>query len=193
MENIKQLRAATGLGMMACKKALDAANGDVDKAIDILRKKGAIKAAQRAEREASEGIVGSYIHSNGKIGVLAEVNCETDFVARNQDFVDFVNDVCMHIAAMNPKYISPEEADSASIEKEKEIYREQLKAEGKPEAMIEKIIEGKVKKFAEQGALLKQPFVKNPSQTIEEMMVEMNNKLGENIQIARFTRYQISK
>jgi elongation factor Ts len=193
MENIKKLRAATGLGMMACKKALDEAKGDVDKAIDILRKKGAIKAAQRAERAATEGIVGSYIHSNGKIGVLAEVNCETDFVARNQDFVDFVNDVCMHIAAMNPKYISPEEADSSSIEKEKEIYREQLKAEGKPEAMIEKIIEGKVKKFAEQGALLKQPFVKNPSQTIEEMMVEMNNKLGENIQIARFTRYQISK
>ena len=192
LNKIKQLREATGLGMMACKSALEETQGDLDKAIEILRKKGAIKAAQRSEREASEGVIGVYVHSNNKVGVMVELNCETDFVARNENFVDLAKDLAMHVAAMNPKYVDPSEVNPADIEKEKEIYTEQLRNEGKPENMIEKIMEGKIKKFAEEAALLKQPFVKDPSKTVEELIVESSNKMGENIQVRRFSRFSIA-
>ncbi len=191
LDKIKELRETTGLGMMACKKAIEETNGDIDKAIEILRKKGAIKAAERSGRESSEGIIVSYVHSNNKIATILEVKCETDFVAKNEDFVAFSRDIAMHIAAMNPKYIDPSEVTEEEIAKEKDIYAEQLKNEGKPENMIEKIMEGKIKKFTEDKSLLKQSFVKDPSMTIEQLISEACNKMGENIQISRFTRYEI--
>ena len=191
IQKIQELRNATGLGMMACKSAIEETSGDVEKAIEILRKKGAIKAANRSEREANEGIITSYIHSNNKIGVLLKVACETDFVARNDDFIEFAKDVSMHIAAMSPRYVSPDEVSPDDIEKEKEIYAEQLKNEGKPENMIPTIVEKKLKKFAEEHSLLKQAFVKDPTKKIEEILVEINNKVGENVQIITFTRYEI--
>jgi len=193
LDKIKELRATTGLGMMACKKAIEETNGDVDKAIEILRKKGAIKAAERSVRAASEGVIGSYVHSNNKIAAIVELNCETDFVAKNEYFVEIARDLAMHVAAMNPKYIDPSEVSQEDIDKEKEIYAEQLKNEGKPENMIEKIMEGKIKKFAEENAILKQKFVKDDSQTVEELIVEVCNKVGENVKIGKIQRFAIGK
>lgn len=192
IDKVQELRRTTGLGMMACKKALEEAGGDVEKAIETLRKKGALKAAERvAERTANEGIVATYLHSNHKIGVIAEISCETDFVAKNEEFVAFGNDVAMHIAAMSPLYIDPSELSKEELEKEREIYIEQMKEEGKPKDMIEKIVEGKLKKYAEEKSLLKQAFVKDPSRTIEEYLAEINNKMGEKVVIGRFERFQI--
>lgn len=191
LDQIKELREATGASMMACKKALTEADGDYNAALDALRKKGEAKAAERGERSTGEGTVASYIHSNGKIGVLVKLGCETDFVAKNDQFQDLARDIAMHIAAMNPLTISPDEVDENLVEKEREIWRAQLLNEGKKEEMVDKILEGKEKKFREESALVKQAYVKDPEKTIEELLTESINKLGENIKVDGFCRYSI--
>lgn len=191
VEQIKQLRADTGASMMACKKALEETGGDEDKAIEILRKSGEAKAAKRAERNTGQGVISSYIHSNNKIGVLVHLGCETDFVAKNQDFQNLAKDIAMHVAAVSPMHLSPEEVSADLVEKEKEIWRDQLKNEGKPENIWDKIMEGKEKKFREENALLTQPFVKNPDLTVGALISESINKIGENIKIEKFVRYSI--
>jgi len=190
---VQALRKASGAGMMDCKRALEEAGGDQEKATDILRKKGTMKAAKRQDRETREGVVHSYIHMGGKIGVLIEVNCETDFVARTDDFQDMVKDIAMHIAASNPDAISREEIDQAVVEKEKEIYREQALATGKPEKVLDKIVEGRVDKYFQEVCLLEQPFVKNPDVTIGSLIQDAAAKMGENIQIRRFARFQLGE
>lgn len=190
-ELVKKIRERTGAGMVAIKKAVDEAGGDEEKAIEILRKQGQSKAAKKADRVASEGVVVSYIHSNNKVGALVKLLCETDFVARNEAFVALAKDIAMHITAMNPKFIKPEEMPAEMIEKEKEIWRVQLETEGKPAEMIEKIMAGKEKKFREESALLTQVFVKNPEMTIEELIVEAIGKMGENIQIGEISRIEL--
>lgn len=189
---VKQLREKTGAGMMECKKALTEANGDFDKAIEILRKKGISAAEKRAGRVASEGIIGSYIHMD-KIGVLVEVNCETDFVARTDDFRALVKDIAMHIAAANPRYLSRDDVPAEVIEKEREIYKEQIK--GKPEHIVDKIVEGKLEKFYNENCLLEQIFVKDSEQkkTIKDIVTEAIAKLGENIVVKRFVRFQLGE
>jgi elongation factor Ts len=189
LDQIKQLREKTGVSMMACKKALTESGGDIEKATEYLRKKGEAKAAERSERGTSQGIVASYIHGNSKIGVLVKLGCETDFVAKNDDFKALGNDIAMHIAAMNPLVISPDDVDENLLGKEREIWREQLANEGKPENIVDNIMQGKEKKFKEEVSLLKQPFVKDPEKTIEQLLVESINKIGENIQIVDFARY----
>lgn len=191
LESIQKLRNMTGLGMMDCKKALEEANGDINQAIELLRKRGAALADKRADRATSQGIVVSYIHPGDQTGVLVEVNCETDFVARTQDLKDFAKDVAMHIAAMKPVCVSPEQVDQAYLEKEKEIAIEQLKSQGKPANMIEKIIEGKMAKIASDVSLLKQCFVKDDQKTIEDLLKEISAKTGENIRIKHFARFEI--
>lgn len=191
LEQIKALRDATGISMSACKKALLEANSDMKTAIEILRKKGEAKAVERNERQTGEGIITSYVHTNKKIGVLVELSCETDFVAKNTDFQNLGQDLAMHIAAMNPQYLSPEEISNETIEYEKNIWKEQLKNEGKPEKIWDNILLGKEKKFREENALLKQTFVKNPEVTIEKLLNEHILKLGENIKIKRFIRFSI--
>ncbi len=188
---VKELRDQTGAGMMDCKKALTEADGDADKALDVLRKKGLAKAQGKASRDASDGYIGSYIHIGGKIGVLVEVNCETDFVAKTDDFQDLVKDIAMHIAATNPTYVSREEIPSEIIDKEKEIYASQV--ENKPPQVIEKIVEGKVEKFISEICLVDQVFVKDPDSKakINDLIVEKIAKLGENIVIKRFARFQL--
>jgi len=188
---VKELRDQTGAGMMDCKKALTESEGDAAKALDILRKKGLAKAQGKASREASDGYIGSYIHMGGKIGVLVEVNCETDFVAKTDDFQDLVKDIAMHIAATNPTYVSREEVPSEVIEKEKEIYASQV--ENKPPQVVDKIVEGKVEKFFSEVCLVDQVFVKDPDQKtkIKDLIVEKIAKLGENIVIKRFIRFQL--
>ncbi|MEI6498600.1 MAG: translation elongation factor Ts [bacterium] len=190
-KDIAELRARTGSGMMDCKKALEEANGDAEKAIDVLRKKGMAKAAKKADREANEGIIESYIHSNGKIGVLVEVLSETDFVAKNEEFKAFAHDIALHIAAMNPKYLRPSDVDVDELAKEKAIYLEEVSASGKPAEIAEKIVEGKIKKFSEENALMCQAFVKDPSKTIEELLNEKIAKIGEKLEIKRFARFEI--
>lgn len=186
---ITQLRAKTGVGIVDCKEALTEARGDLVKAEEILRKKGLKTVEKKAGRSAKEGVITSYIHAGGKVGVLVELNCETDFVARNEEFQTLAKDIAMHIAASAPDYLRPEDVPAAVIEKEKEILRAQLKAEGKPEAMLEKIIEGKLAKFYEEHCLLKQVFVKDETKTIEALLQEEIAKIGENIAVRRFTRY----
>ena len=188
--DVKTLRERTGAGMMDCKAALEEAAGDLEKAIDILRKKGIAKAAKKAGRDTSEGLVESYIHGGGRVGVLLEVNCETDFVARNEGFQALVKDIAMHIAAANPLAVSAEGIDSAVLEKEREIYTEQVKAEGKPEAMVAKIVEGKLAKFKKESSLLDQEFIKNPQITVGDHLKESIAKIGENIVIRRFVRFE---
>ncbi len=190
---VQALRKASGAGMMDCKRALEEAGGDQEKATDILRKKGTMKAAKRQDREAREGIIYSYIHMGGKIGVLLEVNCETDFVARTDDFQALAKDVAMHIAASNPDALSREEIDTALVEKEKSIYREQAIASGKPEKVIERIVEGRLDKFFQEVCLLEQPFVKDPDRTIGTLVKELAGKLGENVQVRRFARFQLGQ
>ncbi len=192
-KDIADLRARTGSGMMDCKKALEEANGDAEKAIEVLRKKGMAKAAKKADREAKEGVIESYVHSNGKIGVLVEVLSETDFVAKNDEFKEFAHDVALHIAAMNPRYLKPEDVNPDEVAKEKAIYLEEVKASGKPAEIAEKIVEGKIRKFTEEGALLRQPFVKDPSKTIEELLNEKIAKIGEKLEIKRFVRFEIGE
>jgi len=191
LDLIKQLRERTGLGIADCKKAIDESNGDIEKAIEILRKTGAIKAAKKAERETKEGLVDSYIHPGGRIGVLLKVNCETDFVARNEEFKNLVHDIAVQIAAADPQYLKPEDVPETIKEKEKEIFREQLKREGKPEAIVDKILEGKLQKMYSEVCLIKQTFFKEEKITIEELVNQTISKLGENIQIAEFVRYKL--
>lgn len=188
-EQIKALRELTGVSMQACKKALEEAAGDQEKAVTILRKKGEAKALDRVLRLTGQGVISSYIHTNHRMGVLIQLGCETDFVAKNTDFQALAHDIAMHAAAMNPLYISPKDVSAELVEKEKEIWKSQLAKEGKPEKMFDKIIEGKEKKFREEVSLLTQPFVKNPEITVEKMITDAMLKLGENVKVMRFCRY----
>jgi elongation factor Ts len=188
---VKELREKTGVGMMDCKKALAESDGDMEKAVEFLRKKGLATAQKRAGRTTSEGIVQAYIHMGGKIGVLVEVNCESDFVAKNADFQAFAKNIAMHIAATNPVGIAPEDVPAAVVEKEMEIYRGQAREMGKPEKMLEKIAEGKMAKFFKDNCLLNQPYVRDPNLTIADLLNETIAKIGENISIRRFARFQI--
>lgn len=190
---VKELRQKTGAGMMDCKKALVKTDGDIEKAIEFLREKGLSAAAKKSGRIAAEGIVDSYIHLGGKIGVLVEVNCETDFVAKNDDFKSFVRDIAMHIAATNPLFLSKEDIPQENIEKEKSILKAQALNEGKPEKIIEKMVEGRIKKYYKEVCLLEQPFVKDPDKTIEDIIKEKIVKIGENIKVRRFVRYQMGE
>ncbi|MCF8086479.1 MAG: translation elongation factor Ts [Desulfotignum sp.] len=188
---VKELREATGSGIMDCKRVLAEADGDMEKAFELLRKKGLAKAAKRAGRSTSEGIVYSYIHTGAKLGVLVEVNCESDFVAKTDDFIEFAKNIAMHIAAANPAGLTPDDVDQSVVEKEREIFRAQMLEEGKPENIIDKIVDGKVEKFYKEVCLLSQQYVKDPQKTIEEFLKETIGKIGENIQIRRFARFQI--
>lgn len=188
---VGELRAQTGAGLMDCKRALSEADGDLEQAATILRKKGIASASKKAGRATSEGLVHSYIHLGGKVGVLAEVNCETDFVAKTGDFKAFVNDICLHIAAASPVCVSREQVPADLIEKERDVAAAQ--SEGKPPAAIQKIVEGKLNKYYQTVCLLEQPFVKNSDQTIQDLLTEKISKLGENIQIRRFVRFQIGE
>lgn len=189
IELIQKLRERTGIGMMDCKKALQEANGDIEKAIELLRKKGAAVAAKRSENKTAEGIVHAYIHPGSRIGVLVEINCETDFVARTEDMAKFAADVAMQIAAFRPVCVSSIEVDKELLEKEKAIYREQLA--GKPAQIIDQIIEGKLQKYYTEICLLNQPFIKNEKLTVDDILKEVIAKMGENIKIKRFTRFEI--
>lgn len=186
---VNELREKTGAGFLDCKKALTEANGNVEEAITILRKKGAASAAKKADRTTKEGLIESYIHVGGKVGVLLEVNCETDFVGRNEEFRAFCKDICLQIAAANPLYVSREEVPETDLAKERDIAAAQV--QGKPPAAVQKIVEGKLEKYYSTICLLDQPFVKLPEKTVKEMVTEKISKVGENIQIRRFTRYQL--
>jgi elongation factor Ts len=190
---VRDLREKTGAGMMDCKKALTESSGDFEKAIEYLRKKGIASASKKAGRATKEGAVTSYIHGEGRVGVLLEVNCETDFVARTEQFKAFVKDVAMHVAAANPTYVRPEEVPADVIAKEKEIAVAQMQASGKPAAVLEKIAEGKIKKFYEDSCLMNQVFVKDPNKTIEQLLKETIAALGENIMVRRFSRFQLGE
>ncbi|MBT8395415.1 MAG: translation elongation factor Ts [Gemmatimonadetes bacterium] len=190
-KDVKALRDRTGAGMMDCKKALQETNGDMEAAIDFLRAKGAAKAAKRAEKSANEGTIGSYLHFGGKIGVMVELNCETDFVAKTDDFVELAKDLAMHIAAAAPLSVSPDDIDPQLIDRERGVFMEQVKNEGKPEHIAEKIVEGKLRKFFEESSLLKQPYVKDPQKSVEQLITEVSAKTGEKIEVARFTRLQV--
>ena len=189
-EMVKQLRERTGAGMMDCKKALTETNGDTDKAIEFLREKGLAAAAKKAGRVAAEGLVESYIHGNGRIGVLVEVNIETDFAAKNEDFKAFVKDIAMQIAASKPEYVRREEVPASVIESEKEILRAQAKNEGKPEKIIEKMVEGRIEKFYAENCLMDQAFIKDPDKTVGQLVNEKISRIGENISIRRFARFE---
>src|ERR1051326_4973937 len=186
---VNELRSATGAGLLDCKKALTEANGNFEEATTILRKKGAASAAKKADRLAKDGIIDSYIHVGGKVGVLIEVNCETDFVARNDGFKAFVNDLCLQIAAASPTYVSREEVPEAELAKEREIAAAQV--QGKPPAAVQKIVEGKLEKHYSTVCLLDQPFVKQAEKTVKEILTDQIAKIGENIQVRRFVRYQL--
>ena len=189
---VKELREKTGAGMMDCKKALEETKGDFEKAIDFLRTKGLAAAQKKQSRIAAEGLVGSYIHG-GRIGVMVEVNCETDFVAKSEDFVTFVKDVAMHVAAADPKFVRASEMDQAFVEREIAIYTAQLKEEGKPEAMISKIVDGKVKKLSTEVCLLDQKFVKNPDISVQDLINELTIKVGEKIDVRRFVKFNLGE
>jgi elongation factor Ts len=188
---VRELRELTGAPMMDCKNALTEAGGDVEKAVIHLRKRGIATAAKKSARVTSEGSVASYIHAGGKIGVLVEINCESDFVARTDDFKDLVKDIAMHIAAADPKFVRKEDVTPEAFEKEKEIYRAQAVATGKPANVVEKIVEGKMAKFYEEVCLLDQPFVKEPGITIHQLIASKVGKLGENISVRRFARFKV--
>jgi elongation factor Ts len=192
-ESVKTLRARTGAGIMDCKEALAETSGDMEKAIEHLRKKGIATAQKRAARATSEGVVQSYIHLGGKIGVIVEVNCETDFVAKTDDFKEFAKNIAMHIAASRPLGIVPEDIPQTVIEKEKEIYRHQARETGKPENMLEKIVEGKMSKFYKESCLMQQPYVRDPNLSIADVLNDMIAKTGEKITIRRFARFQIGE
>jgi elongation factor Ts len=190
---VKELRERTGAGMMDCKWALGEAQGDMEKAIDLLRKKGLASAAKKAGRVTAEGAVGSYIHGGGKIGVLVEVNCETDFVARTDDFQELVKDLAMHIAAAEPRFVGREEVTPEVLEREREIFREQAAASGKPPQVVERIVLGKLEKYYSEFVLLEQPFVKNPDVTVGQLITEKIAKIGENIKVRRFARFRLGE
>jgi elongation factor Ts len=190
-KDVKALRDRTGAGMMDCKKALQETDGDMEAAVDYLRAKGTAKAEKRSAKSANEGTVGSYLHFGGKIGVLVELNCETDFVAKTDDFIELAKDLAMHVAAANPLSVSPDDIGEEVVERERAIFLEQVKNEGKPEHIAEKIVEGKLRKFFEENSLLKQPFVKDPQKSVEELITEVSAKTGEKIEVARFARLQV--
>ena len=192
-EMVKELRERTGAGMMDCKKALTEKNGDMEKAIEYLREKGLAAALKKASRVAAEGLVDSYIHGGGRIGVLIEVNCETDFVAKTPGFKEFVKDIAMQIAAAKPEYVRKEEVPQEIIEKEKQILRTQALNEGKPEKVVEKMVEGRIEKFFKEVCLLEQPFIKNPDITVQQLLTEKIAQIGENINIRRFVRYELGE
>jgi elongation factor Ts len=192
-KSVKELRDRTGAGMMECKKALEEAGGEMEKAIDILRAKGAAKAAKRAGRETREGAVGSYIHMNGRVGVLIEVNCETDFVARNDAFQKLVKELAMHVAAMNPLAISADGIPADEVERERAVQREVVKNEGKPENLWDKIVDGRMKKWLQEKTLLDQPFVREPEKTVAQLVQEVSSKTGENIIVRRFERFALGE
>ena len=191
--DVQALRERSGAGMMDCKKALQEADGNIEKASELLREKGLAAAVKKAGRIAAEGVVGSYIHMGGKIGVLVEVNCETDFVAKTDAFQAFVKDIAMHIAAANPLYVSEEEVDPAVLEKEREILMAQALNEGKPANVVEKMVEGRIKKFKKEICLLDQPFVKDPDKTVADLVNDQVGTIGEKISIRRFTRYEMGE
>ncbi|KZE73850.1 translation elongation factor Ts [Paenibacillus elgii] len=191
--SVKELREKTGAGMLDCKKALEEANGDLTKAAEILREKGLSAAANKAGRVATEGMIESYIHAGGKIGVLVEVNSETDFVAKNEQFRTFVRDVALHIAASNPKFLRRDEVPQEALDKEREILTNQALNEGKPEKIVEKIVEGRLAKYYEEYCLLEQPFVKDPDKTVEEVLKENIATIGENLSIRRFVRFELGE
>ncbi|MDD3653058.1 MAG: translation elongation factor Ts [Desulfotomaculaceae bacterium] len=190
---VKELRARTGAGMMDCKKALSETNGDIEKAADFLREKGLAAAAKKAGRIAAEGLVESYIHGAGRIGVLVEVNCETDFVAKTDEFKALVRDIAMQIAAAKPEYISKEDVPAEAVEKERGILRAQALNEGKPEKIVEKMVTGRIEKYYKEVCLLEQPFVKDPDITVNKMLTEKIAKIGENIKIRRFSRFELGE
>ena len=190
---VKQLREKTGAGIMDCKEALSECNGDISNAVDFLRKKGLATAAKRASRATTEGIIQSYIHMDSKLGVLVEINCETDFVAKNDDFKEFAKNIAMHITATNPVSIRPEDVPKETIDKEKEIYRAQVLDMGKPEQIADKIVDGKMKKYFKENCLMNQDYVRDSNITIEDLLNEMVAKIGENITIKRFARFKIGE
>ena len=190
---VKELRDKSGAGMMDCKKALQESDGDLEKSVALLRKKGIAAAEKRADRAANEGRIESYIHPGSKLGVIVEVNCETDFVAKTDDYQKFSRDIAMHVAASAPRFVKREEVDQESIDKEMEIYKDQAKNQGKPEAIIEKIAAGKLDKFYSEVCLMEQPFVKDPNITIKDLLTDTISKLGENITISRFSRFKIGE
>ncbi|MCA1960796.1 MAG: translation elongation factor Ts [Desulfomonile sp.] len=190
---VKDLREKTGLGMMDCKKALQETNGDVEKAVEYLRKSGALKAAKREGRATSEGRIGSYIHMGGKIGVLLELKCESDFVAKTDRFNELLKDLCMQVAASAPQWVSPEEVPEEIVNKEKEIYMTQAREQGKPEKILEKIAEGRLQKFYSEVCLLEQPFVKDTDKTVKQLISETIAQLGENMTVGRFVRFQLGQ
>ena len=190
---VKNLREKTGAGMMDCKKALAESGGDLDRAVDYLRQKGLAAASKKASRTASDGAIGAYVHPGGKIGVLVELNCETDFVARTPEFQNLLKDIAMQIAAANPRYIRPEEVPTGDLEKEREIYRRQALESGKPEKVVDKIVDGKIDRFYSEVCLLEQSFIKNPDRKVSEILTDAVARLGENIQVKRFSRYQLGE
>jgi elongation factor Ts len=189
-EKVKELREKTGVGFMECKSALLEAQGDLDLAVTILRKKGLSSLAKKSGRETKEGLIGSYVH-NGKIGVMVEVNCESDFVARNADFQTLVHDIAMHIAASDPRFISKEDVTEDVLAQEREVYKAQARLTGKPENVLDKIVEGRMSKYYSEACLLEQPFVKDPNISVRELIAAYIQKIGENIQIRRFVRYKV--
>jgi len=192
-QKVKRLREKTSAGVMDCKSALKEAGGDEEKAADFLREKGLATAAKKAGREASEGVIDSYIHLGGKVGVLLELNCETDFVAKNEEFKRLARDICLQIAAQQPSYLRKEEVPEGVLEKEKEIIRKQALNEGKPEKVVEKIVEGKMEKYFQENCLLEQPFVKDEEKTVNDIVVEAVAKLGENIVVRRYSCFQLGE
>ncbi|OGC89497.1 MAG: translation elongation factor Ts [candidate division Zixibacteria bacterium RBG_16_53_22] len=192
-QTVKELREMTGAGMMDCKKALEQAGGDVQKAISVLREQGLAKAAKKAERTASEGLIYAYIHPGDKLGVLLEINCETDFVARTDDFKLLTKDIAMQIAAANPLVVDRDQVDRALVEKEREIYKTQALNEGKPEKFLDKIVDGRLEKYLQEVVLLEQPFIKDQDITVKDLLTAAISKLGENIVIKRFTRYRLGE
>jgi len=192
-QDVKKLRDMTGAGMMDCKKAMEETGGDMEKAVDLLRAKGAAKAAKRAERSANQGFIGSYVHFDGKTAVLVELNCETDFVANTGDFRALAKDLALHIASAAPLAVSAADIPADVVERERHVYEEQVKAEGKPAAIAGKIVEGKLQKFYKESTLLAQPFVKDPEKTIEQLVTEISGKTGEKIQVARFARFKVGE
>lgn len=190
---VKELRERTGAPMMQCKTALGEAKGNLDEAVQVLRKKGIAAAEKRAGKVAADGAVGSYIHAGGKVGVLVEINCETDFVARTDAFQELVRDVAMHIAAADPRFVRREEVTEEILAREREVHAAQVLASGKPANLVDKIVTGKMEKFYSEAVLLEQPFVKNPDQTVQQMITEKAAKMGENVQVRRFVRYRLGE
>ncbi|MSR22887.1 MAG: translation elongation factor Ts [Gemmatimonadetes bacterium] len=192
-KEVKILRDRTGAGMLDCKKALEETSGDMEAAIDLLRTRGAAKAAKRADRSANQGTIGHYLHHGGRLGVIVELNCETDFVANTDEFKALARDIAMHVAAASPTVVSEQDVPPEVVERERQIYLEQVRAEGKPEKIHEKIVEGKLRKFFEESTLLKQPFVKDPDRTVGDLVTELSAKTGEKVEVGRFTRFEVGR